>query len=372
LFTNRYGLRFNRVGIGFPFDRGIERLTILRRSVLLVAVAFLLWRICVSGMSSYYAELLDGDEADAVDKALAWDNRQPEALYRQAIALRHQDPKRARVLLERAYAQNPTDPRPLMAAAGIALSTGEKERADGLVKMAVRLMPASSRIHEQAARYWVSRDDLGQAMRQWSLAIEADPAAEGRLFPLFLRLAEDTRTQRTFEVLTDSPPWWDAFFAEVAKRATNVDTIRLLYSLRRQSWQVPVTEAERKSYVARLELEGLTAEAYIVWLNALTPDQRQGLGLLYDGGFELEPGGWGFDWHLRSGSHVFVDRERTHGSQGNKSLHLVFERGDDPFDGVSQVLFLVPGTYRLSGNVRTDSLRTQGGSSGSYAVCGRM
>jgi len=95
LFTNRYGLRFNRVGIGFPFDRGIERLTILRRSVLLVAVAFLLWRICVSGMSSYYAELLDGDEADAVDKALAWDNRQPEALYRQAIALRHQDPKRA-------------------------------------------------------------------------------------------------------------------------------------------------------------------------------------------------------------------------------------------------------------------------------------
>jgi hypothetical protein len=119
-------------------------------------------------------------------------------------------------------------------------------------------------------------------------------------------------------------------------------------------------------------LEGLTAEAYIVWLNALTPDQRRGLGLLYDGGFELKPGGWGFDWHLRSGSHVFVDRERTHGSQGNKSLHLVFERGDDPFDGVSQVLFLVPGTYRLSGNVRTDSLRTQGGSSGSYAVCGRM
>ena len=109
-------MRFNRVGVVFSFDRGIERLTILRRSVLLVAVAFLLWRICVSGMSSYYVELLDGGEADAVDKVLAWDDRQPEALYRQAIALRHQDPKRARLLLVRAYAQNPTDTRPLMAA----------------------------------------------------------------------------------------------------------------------------------------------------------------------------------------------------------------------------------------------------------------
>jgi|GEM_PF-2673642 len=57
---------------------------------------------------------------------------------------------------------------------------------------------------------------------------------------------------------------------------------------------------ERKSYVARLMKEALIAEAYMVWVNSLTRDQRKRLGLLYDGSFEFEPGNWGFDWHLHA------------------------------------------------------------------------
>ena len=35
---------------------------------------------------------------------------------------------------------------------------------------------------------------------------------------------------------------------------------------------------ERKSYVARLMKEALIAEAYMVWVNSLTRDQRKRLG----------------------------------------------------------------------------------------------
>jgi len=128
---------------------------------------------------------------------------------------------------------------------------------------------------------------------------------------------------------------------------------------------------ERKSYVARLMKEALIAEAYMVWVNSLTRDQRKRLGLLYDGSFEFEPGNWGFDWHLHAPPRdVLIDRVYTYGSDGSKSLHVQFNRYQDHFSGgLYQKLFLDAGTYRLRGRVHTDSLDTQGGSSGSYAAC---
>jgi len=66
--------------------------------------------------------------------------------------------------------------------------------------------------------------------------------------------------------------------------------------------------SKRKSYVARLIKEQLTDQAYSIWVNRLTRDQRKRLGLLYDGSFEFEPGNWGFDWHIHPQRDVFIDR----------------------------------------------------------------
>jgi len=68
--------------------------------------------------------------------------------------------------------------------------------------------------------------------------------------------------------------------------------------LRRKSKRVPITEVERKSYFTRLRREGLTAQAYLVRVNGLSHTQPRNLGLLHNGGFEIEPGNWGFDWHI--------------------------------------------------------------------------
>jgi hypothetical protein len=90
----------------------------------------------------------------------------------------------------------------------------------------------------------------------------------------------------------------------------------------------------------------LTTQAYLAWVNSLTGTQREQLGLLYDGSFELAPTNWGFDWHMNAKCDALVDRMRTFGSEGTKSLHLLFARYQGPFDGVYQVLFLDPGAYR--------------------------
>lgn len=340
---------------------------ILRRILLIVVATWLVWRILAVSLATHYAEQLAGDESKAADKALAWDHRQPQALYRRALAVREQDPQTALALLSAAYVQNPASAWPLISAADIALAAGDQERADALVQTAIRLMPADPRIHQQAARYWIERGDLGQALQQWSLTLLADPSRRHQLFALFIALAEDRRTRLAFEPFAVSPPaWWEAFFSEAAKRALRLDSVDTLYHLRREYSPTPITAAERHSYVARLKREGAIPRAYIVWVNGLTREQRQWLGLLYDGGFELEPDNWGFGWHMQTRRGALIERARTYGSDGDKSLHLQFERDHGRFrggrfQGVFQPLFLDPGTYRLNGRARTDSLQTKGG-----------
>ncbi len=334
--------------------------SILRRSFLLAIATLVVWRVAVLGLSAHYTEQLKDGDVTAADRALAWNDRQPGALLAQANTVLQQDPGTAALLLGRAYAENPADAGPLMAMAKVLLRQGERTRADALVNAALRLTPSDPRIQQQAARYWASQDDLEKALRHWSLALEADPKARGRLFPILLAFAEDPRTASAFRPFAaESPSWWEPFFAEVAKRALEVEPVRVLFSFRRESGQV--AESERKTYVSRLIREGMIRDAYIEWVNGLSAAQRGELGLLHDGGFELEPTNWGFDWHVRSTQKAVVDRAHTFGVEGSEGLHLLFDREDKRFANVYQPLFLDPGVYRLSGRVRTEGLDSLGG-----------
>ena len=334
----------------------------LRRAILLAILALILWRVAALGLSSHYAERLRAGNAEAATKALAWNGRQSEALFAQAMTLRDKDPDGARALMARAFAENPADARPLIALAGMLQAQDDPTRAAELVKAAVRLTPSDPWIHRQAANLWASQGDLGKAMQHWSQALEADPQAKGQLMPILLALAEDPRTRPAFNAFTGSPPaWWESFFAELARRALDPEPVRLLYALRRESTQAPVTESERQTYVARLKKDGMVTEAYIEWVNGLSRERRERLGLLHDGGFELEPTNWGFDWHLQGSANAVIDRVRTYGVDGDKALHLLFKRQENRFAGIHQPLFLDPGPYRLTGRVQTEGLETQGG-----------
>jgi len=156
------------------------------------------------------------------------------------------------------------------------------------------------------------------------------------------------------------PPWGDSFFSHVAERATELETVQRLHFLRRKSKRAPVTEVERKSYFTRLQREGLAARVYLVWVNGLSHTQRRNLGLLHNGGFEIEPGNWGFDWHIPTGGSFQITRAYTLDTVDSKSLQFVLDRHQGHFEGPHQRLFLDTGTYRLDGRVHTESLDTEG------------
>ncbi len=330
--------------------------------LILIAAAFFVWRIGVVGMSSHYAQSITEGERDAARKALAWDGRRPEALYQRAIALRNDDPNAAAALLIRANTHHMTDARPFLAAAEATFARGDRTRADALVETALRLRPADPRIQRQAGNHWILRNDVARAIRHWSLAMEASSSARRELSPRLLKLAENPHTRSAYEALAADPPsWWNSFFSKVARRATEIETVHRLYSLRRKSRQAPITLSERKNYIARLKKDGLIEQAYYIWVNGLTPAQWKEWRRLYNGDFELEMGNWGFDWHTRTSRSTLITREYSYGNEGNKSLHLQFDRHRGRFEGLYQMLFLNAGTYQLSGRVHTDGLDTQGG-----------
>jgi len=334
----------------------------LRRALVLLVAVILVWRITATGLSAYYVESSTEDDVKSASKALFWNSRQPEALLRQAIAVRERDPSKAEDLLAGANSADPTDPRPFLTMASLVLAQGDKARSESLAATAETLAPSDPWIQARTAAYWVTREDLDQALHHWSLTMDTNSAFRKNLFPVLLKIAEDPRARPAFKPIAESPPsWWEEFFGMVASRATDMDTVRALYTFRGKSFQTPITESERKAYVTRLEKEGIATEAFIHWVNGLNGKQKYWLGLIYDGGFELEPSNWGFDWRIRSTKTAIVNRASTYGVDREAALHLLFDNHSKRFAGVAQTLFMGPGSYRFTGRVRTEQLQSEGG-----------
>lgn len=303
-----------------------------------------------------------GDDS-AVDRVLAWQPEHPEALLRSALRLLPGQPREARLLLARAYRANPTDPRPLVALALQFAAAGETARADALADIANKLAPVDPRNQRQLAAYWAERGDAARSLQHLATLMEADPGARAALHPTLLQLAEDPAARALLRPYALSPPpWWEGFFGYSATRASTFDPVRFLYDLRRAPGAVPLTAIERAAYVARLQQEGLIAEAYLIWLNGLDRNQRRHLGLLYNGGFELVLVNQGFGWRVGRNSRVDIRRRAVFDAVGNHALALSFRALEDPFGQLSQSLYLDAGTYRLTGKVRVgDDFKTQGG-----------
>jgi hypothetical protein len=182
------------------------------------------------------------------------------------------------------------------------------------------------------------------------------------LFPILLKLVEEPATRSAFKSFAAAPPsWWESFFAETARRALDLDTVRALYGYRRAAKRASITRKERDLYVRRLTRDGKIPEAYLVWVNGLDDAERAQLGIINNGDFEVEPTSSGFDWHLGRTDRVFATTGTTAGVEGAKALHLMFRGREKRFGHVHQPLFLDPGPYRVEGRVRTDSLDSQGG-----------
>lgn len=344
---------------------------ILFRTLLLIGIAALGWRIVAVNLSNQYADSIQSGNTEAarkaVGEALNWEPQHPQALYSAALDRIPGDLDGAAGQLAEAYRQNPTDPRPLLVLAGLELAQGADAQADDLVRLAGALRPVDSSVQRDVAAYWFDRRQFALALDHWSAALSADSNLRAQrrftqpIFDRFREILEHADGVAAFRDVTNTPPvWWHGFFADTAKRASDIEVLGLIYGMRRQSIDSPLTTAEREIYINRLLKDKRYADAYLAWVNSLTAEQRKHLGPLHNGSFELPLSNQAFGWHLNANDLVDVTLTSFDHSDSN-ALRLVFRVSRDPYNHLYQTLFLAAGPYEVNGAFRSIEFFTDGG-----------
>lgn len=336
------------------------------RVILTIGALFIGWQIITINLADHYIdELTINKDETALDSALFWDSGHPLALAIKAERLIELgENEQAERILKQAVKGNPADARPLVLLAGIYKSRGEIEISDQMAETANVLMPVNYQVQKSLAAYWESRSNFEKAIAHLSTALAANRELREELYPIFLKIAENQDTRSLLAPITSEPPeWWEGFFRYATRNTEDIDTLRSLAGMRKDSETYPVTEHERRDYIARFRKEELIAEAYMAWVGGLDKDAREALGYIYNGNFERDIANTGFGWYAYppKNSGIIISTAKTYGIEGEKALYISFKGKRVHFHDLYQHLFLDHGTYRLSGKVRLDKLKARKG-----------
>ena len=117
-------------------------------------------------------------------------------------------------------------------------------------------------------------------------------------------------------------------------------------------------------YVNFLSAKGLAEEAATTWASQVGGRENGYLKqtIVFNGDFEREPSGAVLDWRITPSDHVEVIRDEQVAYSGKWSLRISFDGKENMnYQGVSQRVFVRPGTYRFEAFVRTAEITTDQG-----------
>jgi hypothetical protein len=101
--------------------------------------------------------------------------------------------------------------------------------------------------------------------------------------------------------------------------------------------------------------------AYVVWMHFLPPDRKTGVAYAYNGDFETPISEVVFDWRITNVIGARTDVVDTTDVGFDRTLRVEFANTRVRYADVAKLLILPPGSYRLSGMVKTAALETQRG-----------
>jgi hypothetical protein len=159
--------------------------------------------------------------------------------------------------------------------------------------------------------------------------------------------------------LQSNPPWRDQFFLLLPTSVTDARTpLKFLMALRHDP--IPLKTADIKNYINLLVTYRYFSLAYYTWLQFLTPDELLHAGLLFNGGFDVEPSGLPFDWVIKQGPGVTIDIVSPSDKGGGHALLIDFKFGRVEYHSVSELVMLPPGSYQFSGEFKGELVGPRG------------
>ncbi|MDH5216610.1 MAG: hypothetical protein OEX19_02870 [Gammaproteobacteria bacterium] len=323
----------------------------MRHRFLHVGVIFFLflgaYLILVKGMGAHYGNTNRIDDALL---AIEWDDAHAKALFN---ASRSDQVSNSVELLKSSIKNNPADSRAILSLAAI----NKSNRTNELMTYVSQLRPADGDVQIKSAAFWLERGDHPRAFALWNKALDLTSEYDNELFPFFIKSLQQKNTQKAFlEMISEAGKWWLRFFRFLNQQPDALPVMEYLFQIRQSQKSINQLN-EYKILIARMLRESQSDKAYMLWLNSLDEGRRNGIGLLFDGGFEQPAENYGFSWHYQTGP-AFIETAYSVGVKGRAGLHVVFQGKSEPFRHVWQRLRLLPGTYTLSGLGRAISLRT--------------
>ena len=312
------------------------------------------------------AELAKDDAQADGDKIAGWSEMALRAIadtlppkQRQANSagrpLGQSERAEARSRAEAVLLADPLNARALRILGLLTAVDGDQAKASKFMQAAVKRS-----LEESMALYWMLQEnsknkDYQKALFYADAFIRTRPQFAEYIAPVIAAMAEsgEAQAQATLKAaLAQDPPWREEVLAALPKHARDARTpLNLLLSLKTSP--APPTKPELRSYLEFLINRKLFDLAYYTWLQFLPTDELGTLTFLTNGSFEKHPSGLPFDWTFpRGGSGVTVDIAARSDAADQHALVLQFGPGRADFPGVSQLILLPPGAYRLKGKMK--------------------
>ena len=226
-------------------------------------------------------------------------------------------------------------------------------------KDASKLMQAAVRrsIRESIAVYWLmqkstNEGDFASALHYADILLRTQSNITPLLMPTLAKIVESRPPGDVLKaLLVHNPPWRAQFFQDLPTAVGDPRALLEIF-LALRGTPAPPTSYELGQYLHFLIGHRDYDLARYTWLQFLPPERLRNLGFLYNGSFEQPLSGLPFDWEYYAGSGVTIDIAQRPGSDHQHALFLEFGEGRVDFKGVSQLLMLPPGEYRLTGKYR--------------------
>jgi tetratricopeptide (TPR) repeat protein len=295
---------------------------------------------------------------------LAPDDAEFPHLLGLRLSVSDQDDDRAIANLRKAVIMNPNRGHYWLDLASVYQITGNVEKEKEALQSALNAEPRNPEIAAEAAQLFLESGDTDRAFPLFKRALEQNPDAAKTILPMCWNAAQDVNLILA-QAVPANPELQLAFLRMLTEReeSTAASTV----------WQSIV--AAGKTFPPQLSLfyfdyllkehDAASFDRTLHELADLAPEMRVYMpndNLIVNGGFELPPLNWGFDWRLEPADHVIAGIDDKVSHSGTHSLSITYT-GDPAYTaGWTQfVPVQANADYELSAWIKSENVTSSSG-----------
>lgn len=258
-----------------------------------------------------------------------------------------------------ALADSPMSPGALTLLARVSEHNSDPAKAAALMQLA-------SRVDQRSldAQLWLLNQDIQNAripevMRRFDILLRGQSVqVKDRLTSALAPVLTSEAYRPAFTALLETGPKWRSKVLEnLAASANDLAGLSRLYASLKPI-RNPLTANEMEPLLDRLVKEGRLDDAYIAWTQSLPAERLSNLDYLYNARFQYAITNFPFDWVFTPVDGALA---RAEVENGRRILNVDFFGGRVAFQHVSHLLTLPAGSYRFSGQERSQNLQNERG-----------